>query len=236
MPDINWSKNAVASITSTTLGFNGTRQAENSTSQQLNTTSTNLTSVRFSKSTGRGDPQYGFTRSYMAFDFTGYTTGTITNLTFHWTGTINTIGTNSVFLVKTDAFGNSTNFNNYESDDWWSSLTTTTRYDSGGLGGFSWPDSNSAQSQALGSTAITAAQNDGYLQMAILNSTDYFGLDSGTNVSNFARGNWSSNKFFLRFTYVAGGYSNKVNGVLGEDISKVSAIATANISKVIGVS
>lgn len=232
MPDINWSKNAVVGVLNSTSGFSQQRQAEESNTGATNTTSSNILSARYLRSTGRGSPTYSFYRSFMAFDFTGYTTGTMTNLAWHWKGTTTSNGAHNCFLVKTSAFGGNTNFNNYASTSWWSSITMTTRYDNGGLGGFSWPDSTSAQSTALLSSAITAAQSDGYLQMVLVGSVDYFGIDSGSDQTKNSWGNWSSNNMFLRFTYVAAGYPNTVNSIIPANISKINSIATANISKV----
>lgn len=236
MPDINWSKNAVVGVTPSTAGFGEQRQAEESNTGSTNTTSSGILSVRYLRSSARGGAQYSFYRSFMAFDFTGYTTGTMTNLAFNWKGTTLSNGAHNVFLVKTDAFGSSTNFSNYSSTDWWSSITMGTRYDNGGLAGFSWPDSTAAQSQALTSGAITAAQSDGYLQMVLVSTVDYFGLDSGSDQTKNSYGNWSSNNMFLRFTYVDAGYSNTVNSITSANINKIDSIATANISKVNSVS
>jgi len=232
MPDINWSKNAVVGVTPSTAGFGEQRQAEESNTGSTNTTSSQILSVRYLRNTGRGTPQYSFYRSFMAFNFTGYTTGTMTNLAFHWKGTTLSNGAHNVFLVKTDAFGSSTNFSNYSSTDWWESITMGTRYDNGGIAGFSWPDSTSAQSVSLTSGAITAAQSDGYLQMVLVSTVDYFGLDSGSDQTKNSYGNWSSNNMFLRFTYVDAGYPNTVNSITSANINKIDSIATANISKV----
>ena len=232
MPDIYWEKNAVVGVTASTAGFSSQRQAEESDAGSTNTTSSQILSARYLRQSGRGSPVYSFYRSFMAFDFTGYTTGTMTNLAWHWKGTTASNGANNVFLVKTSAFGSNTNFNNYASTSWWSSIAMGTRYDNGGLGGFSWPDSTSAQSVSLLSSAITAGQSDGYLQMVLVTAVDYFGLDSGADQTRNSYGNWSSNNMFLRFTYADAGYPNTVNSITSANISKINSIATANISKV----
>ena len=232
MPDIYWEKNAVVGVTPSTAGFSSQRQAEESNTGSTNTTSSQILSARYLRNTGRGTPQYSFYRSFMAIDFTGYTTGTMTNLAWHWKGTTASNGANNVFLVKTSAFGSNTNFNNYAVTSWWSSIATGTRYDNGGIGGFSWPDSTSAQSVSLLSSAITAGQSDGYLQMVLMGSVDYFGLDSGSDQTKNSYGNWSSNNMFLRFDYADAGYPNTVNSITSANISKINSIATANISKV----
>lgn len=231
MPDINWSKNAVAGAAASAYG--DARQAEESTSNSINTTSSNIISVRFFQSTGRGGGQTGFSRSYMAFDFTGYTTGTITNLALHWKGTTSSNGSHSTRVVRTDAFGSSTNFSNYVSTDWWESLYMSTTYSNS----FTWLDSTAAQSVSLNSGAVTFAQANSYLQIALVNNTyDYSGINPGSNVSQISYGNWSSNNMFLRFTYADAGYPNTVNSITSANISKINSIATANISKVNSVS
>ena len=230
MPTINASKNAVAAAQASS--FSDAREAVESDSQTLNTTSTNILSVRYMQSSGRGGTTVLFTRSYLAFDFTGYTAGTITALKFHWTSTTSAAAAETVRLVKTDAFGSSTNFSDYASTDWYSSLDFSTLYSNS----FSWPDASSNNSVTLTSGAITAAQSDGYLQFAILQTNDQSGLNPGFDVTNTSYGNWSSNRFNLQFTYVDAGYPNKVNSIASANIAKIDSIATANISKVNSVS
>jgi len=226
--DLNWSKNAAVGVSGVT-DFDDAREAAESTQGSTNTSSANILSVRFLRSSGRGGAQYGFTRSYLAFDFTGYTTGTITNLAFHWTGTTTSSTAQSVGLVKTTAFGSSTNFDNYASTAWWDSLDMSTTYTSG----MSWPDSTSAQSVSLNSGAVTFAQSNSYLQFAICNSAyDIPGLNPGSDVSLTSYGNWSSNRMFLRFTYADAAYNRKINSVVAASGNKIDSVVYTDVSKV----
>jgi hypothetical protein len=227
--DLNWSKNAAVGVSGVS-DFDDAREAAESTQGSTNTTSANILSVRFILSTGRGGAQYGFTRSYLAFDFTGYTTGTITNLAFHWTGTTTSSGGQTVRAVKTTAFGSSTNFSNYVSTDWWDSLDMSTVYTTSG---FTWADSTSAQSTSLNSAAITFAQSNSYLQFALVNNPyDYSGINPGTSTTQTSYGNWSSNKMFLRFTYADAAYNRKVNSIVAASSNKIDSVVYTDVSKI----
>lgn len=228
MPDINWSKNAAVGISGQT-DFDDAREAAESTFGSTNTTSSNILSVRFIRNSGRGGAQYGFSRSFLAFDFTGYTTGTITNLAFHWTGTLTSSGAQSVTLVKTTAFGTTTNFNDYSSTDWWDSLDMSTAYSLG----MSWADSTSSQSHTLSSGATTFAQSNSYLQFAIVNTSyDKSGINPGSDVTQTSYGNWSSSNMFLRFTYVDASYGNKINSIIAASGNKIDSVVYTDVSKV----
>lgn len=226
MPTINASKNAVAAASASS--FSDAREAVESDSEVLNTTSSNLLSVRYMQSSGRGGTTVLFTRSYLAFDFTGYTTGTITNLKFYWTSTTSAAAAETVRLVKTTAFGSSNNFSDYSSTDWYSSLDFSTLYSNS----FSWPDASSNNNVSLVSGAITAAQSDGYLQFAILQTNDQSGLNPGLDVTNTSYGNWSSNRFNLQFDYADAAYNRKVNSVVAASGNKINSIVYADVSRV----
>ena len=227
---INASKNAVASATASTFG--DARQAEESTSNTINTSSSNIKSVEYFQSSGRGGTTVRFTRSYLAFNFTGYTTNAITNATFKWTSTTTSTAAESCRLVLTHAFGSNTNFNNYVSDSWWESLTMSTSYSST----FSWPDAASNNSVNLNSAAVTFAQSNSYLQFAIVNIIDQSGINPGVNATDNSYGNWSSNNFNINFDYGDSNYPNAVISVAAANIGKVNSIATGDISKVNSVS
>ena len=235
MPDINWSKNATAVIVGPTgfTSFSTARQAEESTSEALNSTSTNAVASGIIRSGGRGSTLYGIRRSYFAFDFTGYTAGTITNLTFHFTPTTTSTGNLSNRLAQFEGFGNSTNFNNYASTSWWADISNPLVPYSNA---FTINDNTTASSVSLNSTAINDAQNDSYLQIVLMNAGDYNNLAPITDGTNLSYLNQSSNKTFLRFTYAAPGYQENVNAITSANLNSVNAIATGNINKVIGVS
>ena len=226
MPQINASKNAIAAKIASS--FTAAREASDSDSATLNTTSSNIMSVRYLQSSGRGSTSVAFTRSYLAFDFTGYTSGTITNLKFHYTSTTGAVAGETCRLVKTNAFGTSTSFVNYASDDWFDSLDLSTLYSNS----FSWPDASQNNSVSLVSQAITDAQSDGYLQFAILQTNDQSGLNPGFDATNTSFGNWSSNRFNLQFDFTAAGFGEKINSIQPANMAKVNSIAKANIAKI----
>jgi len=231
MPDINWSKNASGVLVGPSgfESFSTARQAEESISQSINTTSSNIVASGVIRSGGRGGTLYGIRRSYFAFNFTGYTTGTITNLAFHFKPTTTSSGTLSNRLAQFEGFGNSTNFNNYSSTSWWADISNPLVPYSAA---FNINDSNTASSVSLTSTAITDAQNDSYLQVVLMNIGDYNNLAPVVDGTNLSYLNLSSNNTFVRFTYVDAGYPNTVNSITSGNISKINSILTANIQKV----
>jgi hypothetical protein len=231
MPDINWSKNATAVIVGPTgfTSFSTARQAEESTSEALNSTSTNAVASGIIRSGGRGSTLYGIRRSYFAFDFTGYTAGTITNLTFHFTPTTTSTGNLSNRLAQFEGFGNSTNFNNYSSTSWWADISNPLVPYSNA---FTINDNTTASSVSLNATAITDAQADSYLQIVLMNAGDYSNIPPIQDSTILSYLNQSSNKTFLRFTYVDPTWSNNVNGVVGTNLTHVNAIIKDNIEAV----
>ena len=68
-----------------------------------------------------------------------------------------------------------------------------------------------------------------------MNATDYNNLNLAVDVTSQTYWNQSSNKTFLRFTYVEAGYGNSVIGVPSTSIDFVNNVGTANIVSVIGV-
>ena len=230
MPDINWSKNASA-ITGPSgyTSFGTVRQAEESDSQSINTTSSNIVASGLIRSGGRGSTLYGIRRSYFAFDFTGYTTGTITNLAFHFTPTLTSSGTLSNRLAQFEGFGTSTNFNNYAATSWWADISNPLVPYSNA---FNIIDGTTASSVSLNSTAISDAQSDSYLQIVLMNIGDYNNLSPVTDGTNLSYLNHSNNNTFLRFTYVDPSWSQSVNGVNPASLTHVNAIETDNIEAV----
>ena len=232
MPDLNWSKNAIASIgASGQTNFTDAREAEESTSSTNNTSNSNALSSGFIRASSRGGAAYGFRRSYYAFDFTGYTTGTITNLALHYTPTTTSSGTLSNRIAQFNGFGSGI-ASNYDDGQWWGDIEDPlTPYSDA----FNSADNTTAADVSLNSTAITDAKADGYLKFVLMNATDYNNINIGVDVTNQTYWNQSSNKTFLRFTYVEAGYGNSVIGVPSTSIDFVNNVGTANIVSVIGV-
>ena len=232
MPDLNWSKNAIASIgASGQTNFTDAREAEESTSSTNNTSNSNALSSGFIRISSRGGAAFGFRRSYYAFDFTGYTTGTITNLALHYTPTTTSSGTLSNRIAQFNGFGSGI-ASNYDDGQWWGDIEDPlTPYSDA----FNSADNTTAADVSLNSTAITDAKADGYLKFVLMNATDYNNINIGVDVTNQTYWNQSSNKTFLRFTYVEAGYGNSVIGVPSTSIDFVNNVGTANIVSVIGV-
>ena len=232
MPDLNWSKNAIASIgASGQTNFTDAREAEESTSSTNNTSNSNALSSGFIRASSRGGAAYGFRRSYYAFDFTGYTTGTITNLALHYTPTTTSTGTLSNRIAQFNGFGSGI-ASNYDDGQWWGDIEDPlTPYSAA----FNSADNTTAADVSLNSTAISDAKADGYLKFVLMNATDYNNINIGVDVTNQTYWNQSSNKTFLRFTYVEAGYGNSVIGVPSTSIDFVNNVGTANIVSVIGV-
>ena len=232
MPDLNWSKNAIASIgASGQTNFTDAREAEESTSSTNNTSNSNALSSGFIRASSRGGAAFGFRRSYYAFDFTGYTTGTITNLALHYTPTTTSSGTLSNRIAQFNGFGSGI-ASNYDDGQWWGDIEDPlTPYSDA----FNSADNTTAADVSLNSTAITDAKADGYLKFVLMNATDYNNINIGVDVTNQTYWNQSSNKTFLRFTYVEAGYGNSVIGVPSTSIDFVNNVGTANIVSVIGV-
>ena len=232
MPDLNWSKNAIASIgASGQNNFTNAREAEESTSSTNNTSSSNALSSGFIRISSRGGAAFGFRRSYYAFDFTGYTTGTITNLALHYTPTTTSSGTLSNRIAQFNGFGSGI-ASNYSDEMWWGDIEDPlTPYSNA----FNSADNTTAADVSLNSTAISDAKADGYLKFVLMNATDYNNINLGVDVTSQTYWNQSSNKTFLRFTYVEAGYGNSVIGVPSTSIDFVNNVGTANIVSVIGV-
>ena len=230
---VYWSKNAVAVVgPSGETNFDNAREAAESTSNTNNTTSSNIASTKFGIFTGRGSTTFGFGRAYLAFDFGGYTTGTITNLKFHYKPTVSTSYNSSHYLTKFTGFGNSTNFSDFDASSWWDDIviTATSAYSTG----FTIADSSTASSVTLTSQATTDAQNDGYLQMVLMTSPDYLDLNSGIATDNTTYLNWGSNtsgNIYLQFDYASAGYTNPINGTT-VTYNKVNDVSATSIEKI----
>ena len=230
---VYWSKNAVAAVgPSGETSFSNAREADESTSNTNNTTSSNIASTKFGIFTGRGSTTFGFGRAYLAFDMGNYTSGTITNLKFHFKPTTTTSYGATHYLTKFTGFGNSTNFSNFDPSSWWDDIviTATSAYSTG----FTIADSSTASSVTLTSQATTDAQNDGYLQMVLMTSADYLDLNSGAATDLTMYFNWGNNtsgNIYLQFDFSAAGYTNPINGTTVQ-YNKVNDVSATSIEKI----
>ena len=231
--NLNWSKNAIAAIgPSGQSNFTNAREAEESTSSDVNSTGNNTIAAGFIRSSGRGGASFGFRRSYYGFDFTGYTAGTITNLALHYTPTTQSSGTLSNRLAQFTGFGEELG-SNYNDGDWWDSIADPLVPYSNA---FNSADNTTPADVTLLSQAITDAKADGFLKLVLMNATDYNNLNISVDVTAFTNWNQSSNKTFLRFNYAAPGYNQVINGVPSDPDSKINDVSYTNVSQVMGVS
>ena len=230
---VYWSKNAFAS-SGNQSSIGAAREAEESSTETLNSDSASITAIDAFRSSSRGGTTIRYQRCYFAFDCSDFTSssGTISNLKFNFKGTASTTGNiSNNRLVKTTAFGSSTNFSNYSPEDWFESLDLNTSYSSN----FTYADGTASQAVTLNSTAISQIANNGFIQIAMLINVDFTGLgpvaDQNVNGQMNVGGNTSGN-VFLTFDFAEAGYGNDVNTVTSTNISKVNTIATGNIDKI----
>ena len=176
-------------------------------------------------------------RLFLAFNATSYQTGyTITNLKLYYLPTTSTEGSGGagmkMALVQSTAQGNAnTNLTTSDIDNFDDSVDYA---DNDGL--VVWRDLSTLQSVDLNSTAISAITSTGYLKICIMEYLyDYPDTAPTTNPTAMkAFANYSTVPY-LSFTATATGYQNDVIGVSSSNIDSVNAVATADISEIIGV-
>lgn len=199
-------------------------------SQQFSTATDDSNSVQGYFSSARGGGTYRLVRTFLFFDLSGVS-GTITamdlDLYVHFGGTA------VVQVAKSTAFGTngSSNFVASDFDNWNQDSPTAYMASSTTL-------STGARSLTLNSTAISDANSDGYLNVAIVDSIHDFNDFEPIFSINRASGIRFENALDpiqLDITYTPG-YGNTVLGVASANIGEVTGVATANIGKVIGVS
>ena len=235
-------KSAMAGV-NVSDNFTFLREASDSDFVTLNTNSTGIIAVKFTRAATRGGANYQFQRAWFAYDFTGYGTaaGTITNLQWNFTGTSASSGDVTTRLVKTEAFGTGISVD-YDSADWWDSLDLTTPYNQSSGVDATWVDGTSDQTWTLGASAIADAQSDEFLKFTAMNQEhDFADNNPSVNTSNISYINnqviSGVTKAFIDFTWTptATGYENTVNAIIPANISKILGVPTLNISKVNGV-
>tara|TARA_R100001509_G_C4870933_1_gene216674 strand:+ start:441 stop:1166 length:726 start_codon:yes stop_codon:yes gene_type:complete len=241
MPNISAEK-TVRALGQLFTSFSTARESD-SQSFLTNNTLNSVSSIQFFKDSGKGSTNYRFTRLFCVFDMSSYTSGTITNLAFNYRSSTSTTSTepeNRIVAVKFDGMGSGPSFSNYANSEFFDDIDYSTAYSATTGTIPEWPDANQDNTLSLNSTAISDAQSNGELKMAIIQFTnDYNGVDASGDVNYNFFANYSafSSGFlpFLSFDH-ATGYGNTVNGVISGNIGKIDAVATGNIDKVIGVS
>ena len=217
--------------TLTSLSWTAAKDATAATAyQQFSSATDDTTSVQGLFSSGRGGGTYRLVRTFLFFDLSSIS-GTITAMDLDLY--VVNGGTAVVQVAKSTAFGGdgTSDFAEGDFDNWSQDSPTAYMASSATL-------SLNANSLTLNSTAISDANNDGYLNVVIVDNVHDFNdqqpllsIDrrSGLRFRN------SSNPIQLDITYTAAGYPHDVLGVDSSNIIKVTGVPTANITKVIGV-
>ena len=242
MPNINATKYVNGSGTMT-QNFSTARESDSSTHTD-NSTSSNIGIVQFFRDSGKGATNYRFFRHFCVFDFSSYTSGTITNLVFNYRATTSTGNTGAlerrVAIVKFDGMGSGPSFSNYQDSEFFDDVDYSTAYTDVSSTIPQWTDANSDATIDMNSTAISDAQSNGELKIAVVQyQNDYNGTDASGDVFYDYHANFSTGASgfvpFVSFDFVAS-YGNDVIGVSSGNIAKVKGVATADIASVIGVS
>lgn len=200
-------------------------------SQQFSTATDDLNSVQGLYNSGRGGGTYRLVRTFLFFDLSGVP-GTITAMDLDLYVVYG--GTAVAQVAKSTAFGGdgTSDFAASDYDNWSQDSPTAYMASSATL-------STGNVSLTLNSTAISDANSNGYLNVAIVDNVHDF-LDQQPLLSidraSGIRFENSSNPIQLDITYTPSGYGNDVIGVSSSSIVKVIGVASADISKVIGAS
>lgn len=240
MATVNASKWGIVE-NSATVSWSATHSAGTGTSIYNNPTSSDYKSFYVSAVTGSKGSEWIIRRFFTAFNVSSYATGyTITNLKLYYKPTASgsaTPGgaTSKIAAVKSTAQGNA------------NSDLTTADYDSfddsvdyaDNDGTDVWLDGTTLSYFDLNSTAISTFSGS-YLKVCILEYVhDYSNATpiSGTSISGYGNYDTSGTGVtpYLSFTATATGYGNDVIGVSSANIDSVNAVATADISEIIGV-
>jgi len=208
-----------------------------------NSTSSNIRTIQYFQDSGKSGVNYQFTRLFCAFDFSSYTSGTVTNLTFNYRSTTATSNAGAlerrIAIVKFDGMGSGPSFSNYDDSEFFDDIDYSTAYTDVSSTIPQWADANQDNAVAMNSTAISDGQSNAELKIAVVQYTnDYNNTAASGDIDAFYFANFSTGASgfvpFLQFDFVAG-YGNDVNGVSSGNIANVKGVATANIANVIGV-
>lgn len=199
--------------------------------QNFTSATDDANSVQGFFSSGRGGGTYRLVRTFLFFDLSSIS-GTITAMDLDLY--VVNGGSAVVQVAKSTAFGGdgTSDFAAGDYDNWSQDSPTAYMASSATL-------SLNANSLTLNSTAISDANNDGYLNIVIVDNVhDFNDLQPLLSVDRRSglRFRNASNPIQLDITYTAAGYGKDVIGVTASTISKVIGVASADISKVIGVS
>lgn len=173
---------------------------------------------------GRGSNR--FSRVFLHFD-TSSITGTLSAAHIDVDGGSNSPDPNDTIIIKSTAFGGDGG-TALATSDMFSSLDYSTAYSSELT---TWSTSNNEYT--LTAAALADIKNNNHFTVAIIDhDSDYANTDTGSTSDvnvNF------DVTITLDYTIAPTGYGNDVNTVASANISKVIGVATADIDKIIGV-
>ena len=230
-------------------GFAGARDAATGTSVNVSQAENqSFTSVIRFGSRG-GTPPYRIHRSFAFFDTSGVT-GTVASAQFEIVGySAGATANGSMIAVKSTAFGGDGNTALKTIDfDAIPGFTTgaslegnVTNYSDQFLTSAQTWDTTSVNVLTGTSDLRTDMQNNNVVIVCFMDFTsDYKNVDpsSQTTLSLGGRYNEASSagqRLRINYNLAAAGYANTVNGVTAANIGEVNAVATADISQIIGV-
>ena len=214
----------------------------------INTTATTVTANTYFVGAGRGGGTiYRIDRLFLYFN-TSVITSTPASATFSIQRTT-TAPVGNFRIIKSNAFGgdgqtglSTADFDAFPGFSAGSTMSgNVTDYCDDTIAASAWGTSNAYNTTTinLNSTALSDMTSNDFFILAIIDfDFDYKNVDGApvrANKLTHYTPDFSSTSRDPKIDYVVGGYSNDVIGVASADIGEVNAVATANISEVIGV-
>ena len=189
-------------------------------------TTNNTAIVGYSRLRGRGGDLYKTIRTFFYFDTSGIT-GTVSAATLNMTGFWS--GTADVIVVPSTAFAGDGSADMVSSE--YGNISFNTNY---GSEVTSWSTSSN-NAITLASTALANIKDNDYFICALIDHDyDYQDYEPAQGTITFNGVDFSSQVAYLDYT-LSSGYGNAVLGEASANIGKITAVATADIEKVIGV-
>tara|TARA_B100001939_G_scaffold296508_1_gene270514 strand:+ start:1044 stop:1778 length:735 start_codon:yes stop_codon:yes gene_type:complete len=219
------------------IGLNGwlsniRNASTGSTATTFTTSNSNSQAIRASYASGRSGYSGSIYRSFLFFDVSSVP-GTITAATLQIYGYSQS--TSDAFIVKSSAWGGNGSTTSM-STDMYNDLDFSSAYSQSSIS--NWSTSTSSPNQFfINSAGITDMNNNGYLNVALVNYTnDYSATQPILNTTVMA-GMYQKNTTYpirLVITYETG-YSDDVIDVVNTNIQNVIDVASGDIGTVIGV-
>ena len=184
-------------------------------------------SIQYFQNSGRGSGTFRYIRTFLKFDTSGISGGSSFVLNV---GKAASGSTTKVFVVKSNAFTGedgilaAADFNNLDFSTLYTAAAT----------GTTWAYGSGTNDITLSSGAASDINGNNTFIVALVGTLDYndAGLEedgADTHAVGFG------GTIQLTFTAAASGYSNTVNFVDNDSLSKINTVATADIAKVITV-